>query len=444
MITGFRLGLGGAQARYDVTPDLTCFGKVIGGGLPIGAIGGSAAVMEHLSPLGPVFHAGTLAGNPLATAAGLAALDELTDDHYVELFARARRLGAGLRDALTAAGIAVQVPVLGTLVGIHLAAEPAYDYPGARTDRRGALRPTVPRPVAPRRGPRPRRLRGALPRLGTHRLGDRRDRRTCPLGRARSRRRLMLAVAAFDLWKRYDDKVAVGGIGLSVPAGSFYGIVGPNGAGKTTTLRMLVGLLRPDNGYVTVAGVPVWPDPRAAKAIVGVLPDDLRLFERLSGAELLTYLGLLRGIERAEVDRRRSELLDTLGLADDAAVLVADYSTGMRKKIALAAAVLHGPRVLFLDEPFESVDPLSARTIVEVLSTFRRAGGTIVFSSHVMETVERLCDHVAILAGGLVVQAGTLDDVRAGRSLEDAFVAAVGAPLHDGGANLDWLGGSTA
>lgn len=132
VITGFRLGLGGAQARYDVRPDITCFGKVIGGGLPIGAIGGSRAVMEHLSPLGPIFHAGTLSGNPLATAAGLAALDELTDDHYVELFARARRLGAGLRDAITAAGITVQVPVLGTLVGLRFAPHPAVDYPTAQ------------------------------------------------------------------------------------------------------------------------------------------------------------------------------------------------------------------------------------------------------------------------------------------------------------------------
>ncbi len=254
----------------------------------------------------------------------------------------------------------------------------------------------------------------------------------------------MLAVAALDLWKRFGEKVAVGGIALQVPTGSFYGVVGPNGAGKTTTLRMLVGLLRPDAGHVTVAGIPVWPDPRAAKATIGVLPDDLRLFERLSGAELLTYLGLLRGFERGEVDRRRGELLEVLGLADDAAVLVADYSTGMRKKVALAAALLHGPKVVFLDEPFESVDPLSARTIVEVLTGFRRAGGTIVFSSHVMETVERLCDHVAILASGLVVRAGTVDEVRCGQTLEDAFVEAVGARPMQPSAALDWLGGSSA
>jgi ABC-2 type transport system ATP-binding protein len=172
----------------------------------------------------------------------------------------------------------------------------------------------------------------------------------------------MLAVSAFGLWKRFDAKEAVRNIALQVPVGSFFGLVGPNGAGKTTTIRMLVGLLKPDAGSATIAGIPVWPEPRAAKEVIGVLPDDLRLFERLSGAELLTYLGLMRGIDRAVIDSRRTQLLDVLGLTDDAGILVADYSTGMRKKIALAAALLHGPSVLFLDEPFESVDPVSARS----------------------------------------------------------------------------------
>ena len=248
-----------------------------------------------------------------------------------------------------------------------------------------------------------------------------------------------LAVHAFDLWKRFGEKIAVAGLTLQVPDGSFFGLVGPNGAGKTTTLRMIVGLLRPDGGAVTVGGVPSWPDPRAVKAIIGVLPDDLRLFERLSGAELLTYLGVFRGISRDEVDRRSAELLDVLGLTDDRNVLVADYSTGMRKKIALAAALLHGPRVLFLDEPFESVDPVSARTITDVLAAFRGRGGTVVFSSHVMDTVERLCDHVAIVAVGKVVVAGEIDAVRGGRRLEDAFIDAVGAPVETH-SSFDWLG----
>jgi ABC-2 type transport system ATP-binding protein len=249
----------------------------------------------------------------------------------------------------------------------------------------------------------------------------------------------MVAVHAVGLWKRYEQKIAVAGIQLQVQPGSFFGLVGPNGAGKTTTIRMLVGLLRPDFGEVTVAGIPVWPDPRAAKEVIGVLPDDLRLFERLTGAELLTYLGLLRGFERAEVDRRRRDLLEVLGLEADAATLVADYSTGMRKKVALAAALLHGPRVLFLDEPFESVDPVSARGITDVLRDFRSRGGTVVFSSHVMDTVERLCDHVAIVHAGQVVRSGPIEAVRDGRRLEDVFLEAVGAPA-EGRGQLDWLG----
>ena len=248
----------------------------------------------------------------------------------------------------------------------------------------------------------------------------------------------MLAVAAFGLYKHFGPKVAVSGLDLQVPEGSFYGMVGPNGAGKTTTIRMLVGLLRPDGGTATVAGIPVWPETRPVKRVIGVLPDDLRLFERLSGAELLTYLGLMRKMDRAEVDRRRDELLGVLGLADDAGLMVADYSTGMRKKIALAAALLHAPRVLFLDEPFESVDPVSARTITDVLTTFRSRGGTVVFSSHAMDTVERLCDHVAIVAAGRVVAAGTLEQVSGGRRLEDVFIEAVGGQAAGPG-TLDWL-----
>jgi ABC-2 type transport system ATP-binding protein len=252
-----------------------------------------------------------------------------------------------------------------------------------------------------------------------------------------------VAAAVVDvrgLVKRFGDKVAVAGVDLAVPAGSFYGLVGPNGAGKTTLIRMVVGLSRPDEGNVAVNGSWVWPDPVPVKEIIGVLPDDLRLFERLTGEELLTYIGVLRGIDRGTVDQRCDDLLRTLGLNDARATLVADYSTGMRKKVALAAALLHVPKVLFLDEPFESVDPLSARTIVDVLQGFRRHGGTVVFSSHVMDTVERLCDHVAIISAGRIARAGTIDHVRAGERLEDAFVAAVGEPLV-GTSGLEWLDG---
>ena len=244
------------------------------------------------------------------------------------------------------------------------------------------------------------------------------------------------------LVKRFGAKVAVAGLSLDVPRGSFFGVVGPNGAGKTTTLRMATGLLRPDAGQVWVEGIDVWADPTAAKARIGVLPEDLRLFERLTGLELLTYHGLLRNMSPHDISARAGELINVLGLADAASTLVVDYSHGMRKKIALAAALLHNPRLLVLDEPFEAIDPVSARTIKGVLERYTAGGATVVFSSHVMELVENLCDRVAVVAGGQVVAAGTLEEVRRGRSLEDAFVHLVGAD--DLGRNgLGWLGSSS-
>ena len=244
------------------------------------------------------------------------------------------------------------------------------------------------------------------------------------------------------LAKRFGAKVAVDHLSLDVPHGCFFGLVGPNGAGKTTTLRMTTGLLRPDAGQVWVEGVDVWSDPTTAKARMGVLPEDLRLFERLSGVELLTYHGLLRAMAPAQVAARADELLSVLGLADAATTLVVDYSHGMRKKIALAAALLHNPRVLFLDEPFEAIDPVSARTIKAVLERYTAGGATVVFSSHVMELVETLCERVAVVAGGRVVATGTVDDVRGAGTLEDAFVDLVGAgDMAAGG--LGWLGSSS-
>jgi len=245
------------------------------------------------------------------------------------------------------------------------------------------------------------------------------------------------------LVKRFGAKVAVAGLSLDVPRGSFFGLVGPNGAGKTTTLRMATGLLRPDAGQVWVEGIDVWADPTAAKARIGVLPEDLRLFERLTGAELLTYHGLLRRMDPRDIAARGDELIAVLGLSDAAATLVVDYSHGMRKKIALAAALLHNPRLLVLDEPFEAIDPVSARTIKGVLERYTAGGATVVFSSHVMELVESLCDRVAVVAGGQVVATGTLDEVRRGRSLEDAFVHLIGAD-DVGRGGLGWLGSSSA
>ena len=232
-------------------------------------------------------------------------------------------------------------------------------------------------------------------------------------------------VSVGGVTKRFDSKLAVDDVHLDVPAGSFFGLDGPNGAGKTTLLRTMTGLQRPDAGAVVIDGADVWPDPAAIRSRIGVLPDDLHLFERLTGRELLAYIGLIRRIEPGEVERRAGQLLDVLGFGASADDLVADYSTGMRKKVGLAAALLHAPPVLFLDEPFESVDPISVRTLQDVLRAYQQAGGTVVLSSHVMDTVERLCEHVAIMDVGRIIAGGPIADVQGGERLEDVFLAAV-------------------
>lgn len=247
------------------------------------------------------------------------------------------------------------------------------------------------------------------------------------------------AMQARGLVKRFGHVPAVSGLDLTVPRGAFFGLVGPNGAGKTTTLSMVTGLLRPDQGSVLVGGIDVWTDPLQAKKVMGVVPEGLRLFERLSGRELLSYTGRLRGLSGDEVDGRAAELLGVFGLGPAADQLVVDYSTGMRKKMALACALLHNPSVLFLDEPFEAVDPVSARTVRDVLTRYTARGNTVVFSSHVMELVERLCDEVAVIAGGRVLAAGEVGVLRGDRSLEDVFVDLVGARDWGQGA-LEWLG----
>ncbi|MBU8857868.1 MULTISPECIES: ABC transporter ATP-binding protein [unclassified Micromonospora] len=246
------------------------------------------------------------------------------------------------------------------------------------------------------------------------------------------------ALSLRGLAKRFDTKVAVAGVDLAVPTGSFYGLLGPNGAGKTTTLSMAVGLLRPDAGEARVLGYDVWADTVRAKSLLGVMPDGVRLFDRLSGAELLAYHGLLRGMDPAVVDQRAAELLDVLALSDAGRTLVVDYSAGMKKKIGLACALLHGPRLLVLDEPFEAVDPVSAALIRDILHRYVGGGGTVIFSSHVMEVVERLCSHVAILAEGRIKRVGTLAEVRGDRSLEDVFVEVVGGRTATG-EELSWL-----
>jgi ABC-2 type transport system ATP-binding protein len=246
-----------------------------------------------------------------------------------------------------------------------------------------------------------------------------------------------IALRLRGLTKRFGPTTAVDSLDLDVPRGSFYGLVGPNGAGKTTTLSMATGLLRPDAGTAHVLGTDVWADPVRAKSQIGILPDGLRLFDRLTGQQLVTYAGLLRGMDRDLVVERTGELLAALGLTDAASKLVIDYSAGMTKKITLACALVHAPRLLVLDEPFEAVDPVSARTIRRILEDFAANGGTVVLSSHVMDLVERICTDVAIIEAGTVRAAGTLDAVRAGSSLEDRFLGLVGGSTDVEG--LAWL-----
>lgn len=245
------------------------------------------------------------------------------------------------------------------------------------------------------------------------------------------------ALAIRGLAKHFGGKVAVNGINLDVPAGSFYGLVGPNGAGKTTSLSMATGLLRPDAGEVWVHGVNVWEQQLEAKRLMGILPDGVRLFDRLSGEQLVSYAGLLRGMDKDTVASRVHDLLTALDLTKDAGTLVVDYSAGMTKKIALASALIHAPRLLVLDEPFESVDPVSAANIRDILHDYVNSGGTVIVSSHVMDLVQRMCDHVAVIAGGNVLAAGTVDDVRGDESLEDRFVQLVGGRNQTAG--LQWL-----
>ncbi|HEU4755644.1 MAG TPA: ABC transporter ATP-binding protein [Agromyces sp.] len=239
------------------------------------------------------------------------------------------------------------------------------------------------------------------------------------------------------LVKRFGDTTAVDAISLDVRVGSFYGIVGPNGAGKTTTLSMVTGLLRPDAGAVHVHGIDVWKQPRQAKRITGVLPDRLRLFDRLTGSELLYYAGSLRGLDHRAVLERSADLAGAFGLEDALDRLVADYSAGMTKKIALACAMIHSPRVLVLDEPFESVDPVSAANLTDILERYVAGGGTVLLSSHGMDLIERVCDSAAIIVGGRVLASGTLDEVRGGQTLEDRFVELAGGRKAAEG--MEWL-----
>jgi len=254
----------------------------------------------------------------------------------------------------------------------------------------------------------------------------------------------MWAIETEGLTRLFDGKPAVEGLALRVPEGSFYGFLGPNGAGKSTTMRLLTGLLAPTGGSARVLGRDLARDPLEVKRRVGVVPDGLQLFERLTGAEQLRITGRLYGLDPDTATRRAAELLDALELTGESGKLVADFSHGMKKKLALGCALIHGPRLLFLDEPFEGIDAVSVAGIRRLLQELvARRALTIFLTSHVLEVVERLVTHVGIIHRGRLVREGTIDEVRASGTLEETFIRAVGEdrPRASG---LSWLAGEVA
>jgi ABC-2 type transport system ATP-binding protein len=250
----------------------------------------------------------------------------------------------------------------------------------------------------------------------------------------------MLAIETRGLSRSFGGKLAVADLSLEVPDGAFYGFLGPNGAGKSTTMKMLTGLLAPTAGSARVLGLDLGREAISIKSQIGVVPDGLNLFERLSGAEQLRIAGRLYGLDRAVAAKRTDELLGVLGLASDAGKIVGDYSHGMKKKLSLACALIHSPRLLFLDEPFEGIDAVAVSHIRGLLNDLVERGAVTIFlTSHVLEVVERLVTHVGIIAEGKLVAQGTLAEVKGQGTLEETFISMVGAQAPDAGA-LSWLG----
>jgi ABC-2 type transport system ATP-binding protein len=269
------------------------------------------------------------------------------------------------------------------------------------------------------------------------------------------------AIRAQALTRSFESFTAVDRIDLEVAQGQFFGFLGPNGAGKSTTIKMLTGLLAPTAGTIEVLGRDLFRDPVEVKRQIGVVPEGMALFGKLTAVEYLRFVGRMYGLDKATTNQRADELLDFMDLANEPRKLVADFSHGMSKKLALAAAVIHGPKVLFLDEPFEGVDALAAGTLKNMLQGMIARGATIFLTSHVLEIVERLCSHIAIIDHGHIVANGSLDELRNGvrarivaaegdaagarderLTLEQIFLAVVGeergaAPTHEG--ELSWL-----
>jgi ABC-2 type transport system ATP-binding protein len=251
---------------------------------------------------------------------------------------------------------------------------------------------------------------------------------------------LETAIEIQDLAKNFGAKEAVKGINLTVPKGSFFGFLGPNGAGKTTTIRMITGLLAPTRGDAVLAGHSIVSSSLAAKHNIGVVPDDLALFDRLSMWEHLTMVGSIYGLSRDDTESRAEDLLNVLGLWEDRGTFAADSSHGMRKKLALAMALIHNPAILFLDEPFEGIDPLAGKVLRRLLQRMSDKGTTIFLTSHILEIIEKLVDHVAIIvAGEIALDARLADLTSGGRTLEDAFVEVAGDEAGDEEMDLAWL-----
>ena len=247
------------------------------------------------------------------------------------------------------------------------------------------------------------------------------------------------AIDAQDVVKLYGNNLALDHLYLQIPAGSFFGLVGPNGAGKSTFLSIATGLLEPDRGTVFINGISMWDEPVAAKGALGVLPDGMHMFDRLSGIEHLTFVAQLRGLDKQSAIQRSRSLLQTFELPLDKKKTISEYSTGMRKKIGLALALVTSPRLVVLDEPFEAVDPVSANTLQQVLKEYVKRGGTVELSSHVMATVESLCTHVAVINQGRILVSGTTEEVAAGQDLNSRFLQLVGGHQQCEG-DLSWLG----
>src|ERR1700722_11486640 len=258
-----------------------------------------------------------------------------------------------------------------------------------------------------------------------------------------------IAISIEKLTRHFGSLTAVDGMDLQVESGQFFGFLGPNGAGKSTTIKMLTGLLAPSSGRISLLGLDFAQNLVELKRQIGVVPEGMGLFERLSAPEYLEFVGRMYGLDKTTTRKRSDELLEFMQLADRSRTMIADYSHGMQKKLALAAAVIHGPRILFLDEPFEGVDALAAGALKELLARMTERGVTIFLTSHVLEIVERLCSHVAIIKKGQLVAQGSLDELRAGissddstpRTLEQIFLSIVG---HGGATRsqleeLSWL-----